>query len=536
MSLWVELRCSGPQGSGNGCTTGCGERGFGRLVPDSHEGLRSAYAAVMAEADAAGWIRDKKTFVYRCPSCAAGASHPSEIAGIAWEKYLLAIELSAAGKPAREWSGVDGMPTAQKLRNAAARVPELAKLYKSRPQFKPQGPKANPIAEDRWADVLKRFEEEEKRDICTGQDGWPTVAQWNARMERDEGFRERVSAIHSRRNAENRRKIDWNRALERFLSGESLCDIFGQPGMPNKPAWGHRLKVDAEFRAKVYARHDQLGNSVSTKAAGDAPFERMVELIRQGRSVREAELEPGTCRQQAFHSRVLRDPVFRARYDSALREARGNFILQKTRRGGERRIFSRGFTAQYVDWAGALEMYRSGAPIGEIFGRAESFDNKPKYNQWLYRQDADPLFAEAVNQAHRDRAEIRTKARRERIAEVAARKARNAVPLGTKLRESLSQNAIYAAVNSAVPRNFAPHVRDDVISAMVLDVLESKLDITDVARRARSYIAKQYREDRTYTDISLDRSVGDGGFTLIDIISSDRSLWPQEEAADDFEM
>ena len=84
MTLWMELRCTGPASTSNGCPEGHGDRGIGIEASDCHAAVQDAYAELLKRADAAGWQRDTKMLALRCPHCAAAfsAAPPAEIAGI----------------------------------------------------------------------------------------------------------------------------------------------------------------------------------------------------------------------------------------------------------------------------------------------------------------------------------------------------------------------------------------------------------------------------------------------------------------------
>lgn len=203
MTLWLELRCSGPAQPSNGCPEGYGERGFGRAFVDSQHARKNGYAAVVADAERQGWKRNSKDRRMRCPACAAAleTSMPVEIAGIAWANWDAALKRYEAGEFPSVWGGTDGLPTARQFRQAIHRYPEMlarvkaSAIYTALPEEK-----AAPVDEARWSDVIERYEAgADKTSICTGRDGWPSVAQWNLRRKRDASFRARTEAVAKER-------------------------------------------------------------------------------------------------------------------------------------------------------------------------------------------------------------------------------------------------------------------------------------------------------------------------------------------------
>lgn len=203
MTLWLELRCSGPAQPSNGCPEGYGERGFGRAFADSHNALKDGYGALLADAERLGWKRNAKDLGLRCPACAAAleTSLPVEIAGIAWAKWDAALKRYEAGEFPSVWGGTAGLPTARQFRQAIHRYPAMlarvkaSAIYTALPEEK-----AAPVDGARWSAVIERYEAgADKASICTGRDGWPSIAQWNLRRRRDAAFRARTEAVAKER-------------------------------------------------------------------------------------------------------------------------------------------------------------------------------------------------------------------------------------------------------------------------------------------------------------------------------------------------
>jgi hypothetical protein len=81
---------------------------------------------------------------------------------------------------------------------------------------------------------------------------------------------------------------------------------------------------------------------------------------------------------------------------------------------------------------------------------------------------------------------------------------------------------IFLLIRSAVPTTLPAQIRDDVIGAMALAVVEGKLRPTDIRRRIREYVTAQFRQFSKYGPASLDaRLSDDGNATLLDRLSAD---------------
>ena len=81
---------------------------------------------------------------------------------------------------------------------------------------------------------------------------------------------------------------------------------------------------------------------------------------------------------------------------------------------------------------------------------------------------------------------------------------------------------IFMLIRSAVPANLPVQIRDDVIGAMALQLVEGKLRPTDIRRRVREYVTAQYRQFSKFGPLSLDaRLFEDGNATLLDRLSTE---------------
>jgi hypothetical protein len=81
---------------------------------------------------------------------------------------------------------------------------------------------------------------------------------------------------------------------------------------------------------------------------------------------------------------------------------------------------------------------------------------------------------------------------------------------------------IFLLIRSAVPTTLPVQVRDDVIGAMALAVVEGKLRPSDIRRCVREYVTLQFRQFSKWGPASLDARLSeDGHATLLDRLSTD---------------
>jgi hypothetical protein len=86
---------------------------------------------------------------------------------------------------------------------------------------------------------------------------------------------------------------------------------------------------------------------------------------------------------------------------------------------------------------------------------------------------------------------------------------------------------IFLLIRSAVPTTLPAQIRDDVIGAMALEVVEGKLRPTDIRRRVREYVTAQFRQFSKYGPASLDARLSeDGNATLLDRLALFGKLLP----------
>lgn len=97
---------------------------------------------------------------------------------------------------------------------------------------------------------------------------------------------------------------------------------------------------------------------------------------------------------------------------------------------------------------------------------------------------------------------------------------------GEALQAALNRNDLYAAVRACVPSYYPRHTRDDIISMIVLAVLEGEFPAANIAVHAKRFIAAYYRESDFHRTVSIDATIpGTDGLRLIDVIAAEPTSW-----------
>jgi len=83
-------------------------------------------------------------------------------------------------------------------------------------------------------------------------------------------------------------------------------------------------------------------------------------------------------------------------------------------------------------------------------------------------------------------------------------------------------NTVYAAAAAAVSTKFPRDVRDDIISSIVLAVLEGELALEALGASVQKYVGKFYTEFSKYTTVSISEPIpGMEGLTYMDVLTTD---------------
>jgi hypothetical protein len=468
--LRLELRCTGPEGPSNGCP-----ESHPAFIAESHDGqdqLRVAFSSLVRSVEAAGWARGRDN-AFRCPACLKASATPQIIAGIPYAKWIEALDRFCAGDPPSKWGGQDGLPTARQFNNVvhSRRYPDLRARWMQGPTYKAdRKERSESLPEERWAVVLERFlAGEDKIDICTDEAGmWPSPKMWNGRMERDAAFRDAVNGEHERRRAARAAAIDWKRALTRFALGETLESLADDTDMPNKNEWHRRIQTDAGFRAEViHARPTSSG--AAKLLLGSGKFELVRRFMGEGLSLEAA--------------------VERARVEDPPAKLKGREFKFGVAHVAERLKIAKD--------AAACWLYQWHAPKVE----------GSRFWGWYDEEEFEAVIAHLKG----PRPAAPPKAKKFKLAEQPELH-----------HKSLKANALYAAADAAVSRSLPAHIRADVISQMVLDVLEGWLDLANLKTFAKDYVRKLDRESGRWNTVSLDAPIpGTDDLRLIDTLDTD---------------
>lgn len=541
MTIKIILTCSGPQGTDEKCPHA--HRGFEASCADGHENIRSyGWPEVRQAALDAGWKVGKKDQHLRCPDCdAKGNGVISGYPRAVWEECLRRF---LAGQGPATWRGEQGMPTPEQWHNAVHRYPWLKDRMKESEHYKGGYERQGRVNESMWAKVAERVKAGEWRDdICNSRGGWPSVRQWDSRRKHDPYFKKFLDDLRAQYRAEVDAKLD--QGYEDFVAGGFISDIFPDNAM--RLQWFVRCQKDEAFRAKVFAEHTRRRDAGYGRGGAGGysseMYDAALEWVASGNSVATLPGTPRTASTSSFHRRVGKDFAFAARYNAALERAGSSGAIKVSRS-----------LNLALDWDGALGDIADGMLIPD----ALKDPRRPTQAQWVFRKRNDPAFANLLLEIEKTRAKQRSldfhAKKLEREAEKAATEAAKVLardikakqkaeakaakkkqqaleaqrrkqeyqPLGAVLKESLSHNELYSAANKAVSLGLPAHIRDDVIGAIVLAVLEGEMDVEDIRPTAREFVAAYHREAGTYKTVSTDAVVGGTeDLRLIDTLDQD---------------
>jgi DNA-binding CsgD family transcriptional regulator len=388
---------------------------------------------------------------------------------------------------------------------------------------RPRKPKAAELTDEQWEDALQRFERGEAVSSWSGQSGLPTIKQWHGHIERYPEFATRARAAMARHKVEREASIDWESAMQRFEHGERILDFSGQPGMPDHNGWFKKISTDPEYRAralKARTGHNPLGG-----LAGRERWQRFDNLLQQGTTTLRAATEVGMT-AAAVQARRTRHSDYKEHYDStvtATYEARrAQLLAEYSERFANRSGLSSWNLLEAihklpaeVSRIGSISRAAKFLGIGKALLRYQLATNHALRDLPSIERVAKEAKA-AITEAKRKRREAEDRERRRQAREA------NAVPIGYALTKQLRQNEVYAAIDKVLPDAMDPDARMDILSSMMLAVLDGSLPITDVGSRWKSYRTAYYRDFNWNSHVSLDERIGDdeGSATRGDFISS----------------
>lgn len=97
---------------------------------------------------------------------------------------------------------------------------------------------------------------------------------------------------------------------------------------------------------------------------------------------------------------------------------------------------------------------------------------------------------------------------------------------GELQKAALLANETYAAVHAVVPAGLPKWLRDDVISEVVLSILEGRAAVADAAAEAKAAISRH--RAALYRELSLNAPAFEGGPDRIDLLRAEENEWIEE--------
>lgn len=93
--------------------------------------------------------------------------------------------------------------------------------------------------------------------------------------------------------------------------------------------------------------------------------------------------------------------------------------------------------------------------------------------------------------------------------------------IGEALQTALGKNTLFTAAKAAVPKYLDRHAREDIISSIVLAVLEGEIDEADIPAKAGGYITAYNRGSNHYNTVSIDAVIpGTAKLRLVDTLAA----------------
>jgi len=177
------------------------------------------------------------------------------------------------------------------------------------------------------------------------------------------------------------------------------------------------------------------------------------------------------------------------------------------------------------------KLKRLATPEGRAHERQYQIDNREKYleakrksrRDWYKRIKAE---GGAAWERYKDQAKAhwRKKYGSDAIKKLGVSLNIKAAP-GEEFIKALNSNKLYASISSVVSRALPAHIREDVISSIVIDVLEGKIDIKRMnTAMTKPYVTACYREFNRC--LSLNEELFEGT-SYIDLVP-DTDLNPEE--------
>lgn len=276
--------------------------------------------------------------------------------------------------------------------------------------------------------------------------------------------------------------------LELVQGGLSVAEACAERGL-SYPAVNKTLWKDRDWRA----RFDEALADRGINGAATA-FNKIVDLVRSGKTLNEAVAEAAPSSSVESVRRYMRaNPERRAELEAALAE----------RESGENARRKKWSDSQIEDALQSIKKF-SGKNVEEILDGVAM----PSYRRLRRRAEEGRLHVVVGMRPRRLKKRLEPK---------------KVDGPDVNHRNALLRNEMFAAVNRAVGyRSGGEADREDVVSEIILDILEGKLDLSEFAKRRKKSV---WRPRDFAKNASLDVAVGDDGMSAVDFVPQHETIF-----------
>jgi len=266
-------------------------------------------------------------------------------------------------------------------------------------------------------------------------------------------------------------KYDYVRFLAELAKSANISGSAREAGIPRK-AIENRMARDPDFRLLV----DTIRPVPFESPKSD--WTRLLDLVRAGASPHAALRQPGMPSTTTFYRAIARNPELRDEIKrltgGRTKRAAGNAISEDV-------------------WAKVINQIQDGRSVAEI-SRSAGMPSRSAFKD---------------------------KARRDRSFAALVKSARNSAS-DNQLASALRQNDLFLSASKAVPTRYPQDVRDDIVSMIVLAVLEDEFPAAEIPLHAKKFISAYYRASDFHRTTSIDATIpGTDGLRLIDVIAAE---------------
>lgn len=154
--------------------------------------------------------------------------------------------------------------------------------------------------------------------------------------------------------------------------------------------------------------------------------------------------------------------------------------------------------------------------LNRQWAKANPENARAAYKRWA-RKNPDKLAGYFRRWARENPEANRERKRRYRARVQAIRQ--QIAASGERQRAALLANDVYAVAAGAVSRDLPRWLRDDVISEVVLSILEGRAEISDATAAAKAALSRH--RAALYRELSLNVPAFEGGPDRIDLLTAD---------------